>query len=57
MRIHSIFYISFLKSANPDTSIQTKSSEINSKNQNVEYEVENILDRQKIQDQSYYLIK
>ena len=57
MRIHSIFHIFFLKSADSNTSIQTKSSEINSENQNVEYEIKNILNQQKIQDQSRYLIK
>ena len=57
MRIYSIFHIFLLKSADPDTLIQTESSEINSKNQNVEYEVENILNRQKILNQSHYLIK
>ena len=57
MRIYSIFYISFLKSADSNTLIQTESSEIDSENQNVEYEVENILNQQKIQDQFHYLIK
>ena len=50
MRIHSIFHIFLLKSADPDTLIQTEPSEINSENQNVEYEIENILNQQKIQD-------
>ena len=57
MRIHSVFHISLLKSADPDALIQTKSSEINSENQNVEYEIENILNQQEIQNQSHYLIK
>ena len=43
MRIHSVFHIFLLKSADPDTLIQTESSEIDSENQNVEYEVKNIL--------------
>ncbi len=51
MRIHSIFHICLLKSANANTSIQTESSEIDSKSQNVEYEVEDILDQQDIIDQ------
>ncbi len=33
--------------------IQTESSKINSKSQNVEYEVENILNQQNIKDQSH----
>ena len=50
MRIHSIFHIFLLKSVDPNTLIQTESSEINSESQNVEYEVKNILNQQKIQD-------
>jgi len=53
MKIHSIFHICLLKSANANTSIQTESSEIDSKSQNVEYEVEDILDQQDITDQSH----
>ncbi len=53
MRIHSIFHISLLKSADSNTSIQTESSEIDSESQNVEYEVEDILNRQNIKDQSH----
>ncbi len=45
MKIHSIFHIFLLKFADLNTSIQTKSSEINSKNQNVKYEVKNILNQ------------
>ena len=57
MRIRSIFHIFLLKPAHPDIFIQTESSEIDLKSQNVEYEVENILNQQEIQDQSHYLIK
>ncbi len=53
MRIHSIFHIFLLKSADSNTSIQTESSEIDSESQNVKYEVENILDQQNIKDQSH----
>ena len=53
MKIHLIFYICLLKSADSNTSIQTKSSEIDSESQNVEYEVEDILDQQNIIDQSH----
>jgi len=53
MKIHSVFHISLLKSADLNTSIQTKSSEIDSESQNIEYEVKNILDQQKIKDQSH----
>ena len=48
MRIRSIFHIFLLKSAHPDTFIQTEPSKINSKSQNVEYEVKNILNQQEI---------
>ncbi len=44
MKIHSIFHIFLLKSVDSNTSIQTESSEIDLKNQNIEYEVKNILD-------------
>ena len=57
MRIHSIFHIFLLKPADSNTFIQTKTSEIDSESQNVEYEVENILNQQKVQDQPRYLIK
>jgi len=53
MKIHLIFHISLLKSANLNSLIQTESSEIDSKNQNVEYEVKNILNQQNIKDQSH----
>jgi len=57
MKIHSIFHISLLKSADSNTSIQTESSDIDSESQNVEYEVENILNQQNIKDQSHWLVK
>ena len=53
MKIHLIFHICLLKSVNANTLIQTKSSEIDSESQNVEYEVEDILNQQNIKDQSY----
>jgi len=53
MKIHSIFHISLLKSADLNTSIQTESSEIDSESQNIKYEVKNILDQQNIKDQSH----
>ncbi len=53
MRIPLIFHIFLLKFADSNTSIQTESSEIDSESQNVKYEVENILDRQNIKDQSH----
>ena len=53
MKIHSIFHICLLKSANANTSIQTESSEIDLKSQNIKYEVEDILDQQDIKDQSH----
>ncbi len=57
MRIHLIFHICLLKFVNVNTSIQTESSEINLKSQNVEYKVKDILDQQDIIDQSHWLIK
>ena len=51
IKIHSIFYISLLKSTDLNSSIQTESSKIDSKNQNVKYEVKNILNQQNIKDQ------
>ncbi len=53
MKIHLIFHISLLKSADSNTSIQTESSDIDSESQNVEYKVENILNQQNIKDQSH----
>jgi len=53
MKIHSIFHICLLKSADSNTSIQTESSEIDSESQNIEYEVEDILNQQNIKDQSH----
>jgi len=53
MRIYSVFHISLLKSADLNTSIQTESSEIDSKSQNIKYEVKNILNQQNIKDQSH----
>jgi len=53
MKIHSVFYIFLLKSADSNTLIQTESSEINSESQNIEYEVEDILNQQNIKDQSH----
>ncbi len=57
MRIHSVFYIFLLKSADLNTLIQTESSEIDSESQNIKYEVKNILDQQNIKDQSHWLVK
>jgi len=53
MKIHLIFHIFLLKSADLNTSIQTESSEIDSESQNIKYEVKNILDQQNIKDQSH----
>ncbi len=43
MKIYLIFYICLLKSADLNTLIQTEFSEIDSKSQNIEYKVKNIL--------------
>ena len=53
MRIHSVFHIFLLKSADSNSSIQTESSEIDSESQNIKYEVEDILNQQNIKDQSH----
>jgi len=53
MKIHSIFHICLLKSADSNTLIQTKSSEIDSESQNVKYKVKDILNQQNIKDQSH----
>ncbi len=53
MKIHSIFHICLLKSADLNTSIQTEFSEIDSESQNIKYKVENILNKQNIKDQSH----
>ena len=53
MKIHSVFHIFLLKFADTNTSIQTEFSEIDSKSQNIEYEVKNILNQQNIKDQSH----
>ncbi len=57
IKIHSIFHICLLKSADLNASIQTESSKIDSKNQNIEYEVKNILNWQNIKSQFYWLVK
>ena len=57
MKIHLIFHIFLLKSADSNSSIQTESSEIDSESQNVKYEVKNILNQQNIKDQSHWLVK
>ncbi len=57
MKIYLIFHICFLKFTDLNTSIQTKSSEIDSESQNIKYEVKNILNQQDIKSQSHWLIK
>ncbi len=57
MKIHSVFHISLLKSADSNTSIQAEFSEIDSESQNVEYKVKNILNQQNIKDQLHWLVK
>ncbi len=57
MKIHLIFHICLLKSVNLNTLIQTEFSEIDSKNQDVKYEVENILNQQNIRSQLHWLVK
>ncbi len=57
MKIHSIFHICLLKSADLNTLIQTESSEIDSKSQNIKYKVKNILNQQNIKSQFHWLVK
>ncbi len=53
IKIHLIFHIYLLEFADLNTLIQTKFSEINSKSQNIEYKVKNILNQQNIKSQSH----
>ena len=57
MRIHSVFHISLLKPADPETLIQENPPEIDPESQDTEFKVEEILDQQDINDESHYLIK
>ena len=57
MRIHSVFHVSLLESADPETSIHENPPEINPESQDAEFKVEEILDQQDINDESHYLIK
>ena len=57
MWIHLIFHISLLKPADPETPIQENPPEIDSESQDAEFEVEEILDQQDINDELHYLIK
>ena len=57
MRIHPVFHVSLLESADLKTLIQENPPEIDLKSQDTEFEVEEILDQQDINDESHYLIK
>ena len=45
MKIHSVFYVFLLKSADSETSVQETPSEINLTSQDVEFKIEKILDK------------
>ncbi len=57
MRIHLVFYISVLEPADSETSVQINPSEIDPESQVIEFEVETILNQQKVESQQQYLIK
>ena len=56
MKIHSVFHVFFLEPALSSISLQVKSTLIEPENQD-EYEPEQILNFQDIDNQQYYLIK
>ena len=57
MWIHSVFHVSLLDSADLEMPIQENPPEIDSESQDTEFEIEEILDQQDINDESHYLIK
>ena len=57
MKIHLVFYIIYLELANNNTPLKINLPKIDPDNQEIEYEVEAILDQQKVDSQSSYLIK
>ena len=57
MCIHSVFYISLLKSADSETSLQTEVLKIDSENQNAEFKVKEVLRKWVRKEQSQYLVK
>ena len=57
MRIHSVFYISLLESANTDTPVQTNPPDIDPEFQTEEFEVKKIIAKRHIKDQLEYLVK
>ena len=57
MWIHPVFHVLLLESADLKTSIQENLPEIDLESQDTEFEVEEILDQQDINDESHYLIK
>ena len=50
MWIHSVFYVSLLRSADSETSLQDKSSEIDPESQDTEFKVKEVLNQQDIKD-------
>ena len=57
MRIHPVFHVSLLEPADSEMSIQENLPEINLESQDAKFEVEEILNQQDIDNESYYLIK
>ena len=57
MRKHPIFHISLLELVDPRTPLQTNLLGINPGDQDIDYEVKNILDQQSVNGQVKYLIK
>ena len=57
MKIHQVFHIIYLELANNNTSLKMKPPKIDLDNQEIKYEIEAILDQQKVDSQPRYLIK
>ena len=57
MKIHMVFHIMYFESANNDTPLKTNSPGIDPDNQEIEYKIAAILNQQKVNGQSGYLIK
>ena len=57
MYIHSVFHVSLLKSADSETLLQVKVSEIHSESQNAEFKIEKVLRWRVKKSQSQYLVK
>ena len=57
MRKHPVFHISLLEPVDPRTPLQTNPPGIDPEDQDIDYEVEDILDQQLVDGQVKYLVK